>query len=54
MPKLVKLRPNFLSTPLVISINNILASFDFPDIAKIVAVVPIDKKTDDKYDFPNF
>lgn len=52
MPKLVKLQPNFLSTPLVISI--ILASFDFPDIAKIVAVVPIDKKTDDKYDLSNF
>ena len=44
----------FLSKPLAISISNILASFKFPDVAKIAAVVPIDKKTDDKYDLSNF
>ena len=54
MPKLVMLQPNFLSKPLAISISNNLASFKFPDVAKIAAVVPIDKKTDDKYDLSNF
>ena len=34
--------------PLPIAINI------FPDIAKVAAVIPIDKKTDGKYDISNF
>ena len=52
--KLVKLASNFLSKPLAAAINNSLASSKFPDIAKVAAVMPIDKKTDDKYDISNF
>ena len=52
--KLVKLAPDFLSTPLATAINNSLASSKFPDIAKVATVIPIDKKTDDKYDIFNF
>ena len=49
--KPVKLASDFLSTPLATAIDNILASSKFPDIAK---VIPIDKKTDGKYDISNF
>ena len=52
--KLVKLASDFLSTPLATAINNSLASSKFPDIAKVATVIPIDKKTDDKYDVSNF
>ena len=52
--KLVKLASNFLLKPLVTAINNSLASSNFPDIAKVATVIPIDKKTDDKYDISNF
>ena len=52
--KLVKLASEFLSTPLEIAINNSFASSKFPDIAKVATVIPIDKKTDDKYDISNF
>ena len=52
--KLVKLASNFVSKLLATAINNSLASSKFPDIAKVAAVVPIDKKTDDKYDISNF
>ena len=52
--KLVKVSSNFLSTPLAIAINNSLALSKFPDIAKVATVVPIDKKTDGKYDISNF
>ena len=52
--KLVKLASDFLSTPLATAINNSLASSKFPDIAKVVTVIPIDKKTDHKYDVSNF
>ena len=48
--KLVKLASNFLSTLLTIAINHSLASSKFPDIAKVTTVIPIDKKTDEKYD----
>ena len=47
--KLIKLASNFLSRPLAIAINNIHASSKFPDMAKVTTVIPIDKKTDDKY-----
>ena len=52
--KLVKLASNFISKPLATAINSSLASSKFPDIAKVAAVIPIDKKTDDKYDLSNF
>ena len=52
--KLVKLASDFPSTPLVTAINDSLASSKFPDIAKVATVIPIDKKTDDKYDISNF
>ena len=52
--KLVKLASDFLSTPLATAINNSLASSKFPDIAKVATVIPVDKKTNDKYDISNF
>ena len=52
--KLVKLASDFLSTPLATAINNSLASSKFPGKAKVATVIPIDKKTDDKYDISNF
>ena len=52
--KLVKLASDFLSTPLATAINNSHASSKFPDIAKVATLIPIDKKTDDKYDISNF
>ena len=52
--KLVKLASSFLSKPLGTAINHILASSKFPDKGKIATVIPIDKKTDDKYDVSNF
>ena len=39
---------------LATAINNSLTSFKFPDIAKVATVIPIDEKTDDKYDISNF
>ena len=52
--KLVKLASNYLSKPLATAINNSLTSSKFPDLAKVGTVIPIDKKTDDKYDKSNF
>ena len=54
LTKLVKLASDFLSTSLATAINNSLASSKFADIAKVATVIPIDKKTDDKYDISNF
>ena len=48
--KLVKLA----SKPLSIAINNSIRISTFPNNAKIARVVPIDKKTDDKYVICNF
>ena len=48
--KLPKLTSDFLSTPLAIAVSNSFISPKFHYIAKIATVVPIDKKTDDKYD----
>ena len=42
-PKLVKLSAEILSTPLSIAINNILKYGVFPDDAKIVSVILLDK-----------
>ena len=52
--KLIKLASNYLSKPLVTAVNNILTSSKFPDLAKVATVIPIDKRTDDKYDISNF
>ena len=52
--RLVKLASNFLLKPLATVTNNSLASSKLPDITKIATVIPIDKKTDDKYDISNF
>ena len=52
--KFVKLALNFISKPIATAINNSLASSKFPGIAKVATVIPIDKKTDDKYDLFNF
>ena len=47
--KLVKLASEVLSKPLSTAMNNSITSSTFPDWAKVATVVPIDKKTDDKY-----
>ena len=52
--KLVKLAPEVLSKPLSIAINNSITSSIFLDRAKVATVVPIDKKTDNKYTVLNF
>ena len=39
--------------PLAIAISNSLASSKFPDMAKIITIISIDKKIDDKYDISN-
>ena len=52
--KLVKLASDFLAEPLLIVINNSISTSTFPNNAKIASVVPIDKKTDDRYVISNF
>ena len=52
--KLVNLASDFLAEPLPIAINNSISTSTFPNNAKIASVVPIDKKTDDKYVISNF
>ena len=52
--KLVKLASSVLSKPLSIAMNNSITSSTFPDRAKVATVVPIDKKTDSKYNKSNF
>ena len=52
--KPVKLTSVFLSKPLATAIKNSHASSKFPYIAKVATVIPIDKKTDEKYDISNF
>ena len=52
--KLVKLASEVLSKPLSIAMNNSITSSTFPDRAKVATVVPIDKKTDNKYTVSNF
>ena len=51
--KLVKLASDILAEPLSIAINNSIRTSTFPNNAKIATVVPIDKKTDDKYVISN-
>ena len=45
---------DILAEPLSIAINNSISTSTFPNNAKIAPVVPIDKKTDDKYVISNF
>ena len=52
--KLVKLASDVLVEPLSIAFNNSISISTFPSNAKIASVVPIDKKTDDKYVAFNF
>ena len=52
--KLVKLASEVLAESLSIAINNSISTSTFPSNAKIAAVVPINKKTDDKYGIFNF
>ena len=51
--KLVKLTSDILAETLPIAINNSRSTFTFLNNAKIGRVVPIDKKTDDKYVISN-
>ena len=44
--QVVNLASNFLSMPLATVISNSFALCKFPDMAKVVTVIPIDKKTD--------
>ena len=50
----LKLASDILAEPLSIAINNSIKTSTFPNNAKIATVVPIDKKTDDKYVISNF
>ena len=52
--KLVKLVSDVLSKPLFIAMNNSITSSTFPDRAKVATVVPIYKKTDNKYTVSSF
>ena len=45
---------DILAEPLSVAINNINSTSTFPNNAKIASVVPVDKKTDDKYVISNF
>ena len=51
--KLVKLTSDILAEPLSIAINNSISTSTFPNNVKIASVVPIGKKTDDKYMISN-
>ena len=51
--KLVKLASEVLSKPLSIAMNNNITWSTFRDKAKAATVVPIDKKTDSKYNVSN-
>ena len=52
--KLVKLTSEVLSKPLSIAMNNSITSSTFLDKAKVATIVPIDKKTNNKYTVSNF
>ena len=45
---------DFLSKPISKALNNCITSRTFPKNAKVATVVPVDKKTDDKYAMPNY
>ena len=52
--KLIILASDFLSKPISKALNNCINSCTFPENAKVATVVPIDKKTDDKYVISNY
>ena len=52
--KLITLASDFLSKPILKALNNFISSCTFPENAKVATVVPIDKKTDDKYVISNY
>ena len=52
--KLIILASDFLSKPIAKASNNCIISCTFPENAKFAPVVPIDKKTDDKYTISNY
>ena len=52
--KLVKLVCDISTEPLPIAFNSSISASTFPNNAKIESVVPIYKKTDDKYVISNF
>ena len=52
--KLIILASDFLSKPISKALNNCITSRTFPKNAKVATVVPIDKKTDDKYVIFNY
>ena len=52
--KLIILAPNFLSKPISKALNNCIPSCIFPENANVATVVPINKKTDDKYVISNY
>ena len=52
--KLIILASDFLSKPISKALNNCITSCTFPENAKVATVVPIDKKTDDKYVISNY
>ena len=52
--KLVKLASEVLSKPLSLAMNNSITSSTFPERTKVATVVPIDRKTGNKYTVSNF
>ena len=52
--KLTILTSDFLSKPVSKALNNCITSHTFSENAKVATVVPIDKKTDDKYVMSNY
>ena len=39
---------------IILALNNCITSCTFPENAKVATVIPIDKKTDDKYVMSNY
>ena len=52
--KLIILASDFLSKPTSKALNNCITSYTFPENAKVATVVPINKKTDDKFVIFNY
>ena len=52
--KLIILTSDFLSKPISKALNNCITSYTFTENAKFATVVPINKKTDDKYVISNY
>ena len=52
--KRIILASHFLSKRISKALNNCISSCTFPENAKVATVVPVDKKTDDKYVIFNY